>query len=376
MEHVQAHRDTLGGLGEPGSLPERLGLLHQRIQARFPQIHRVAAALYDDSRERVRTYIQSNLGESPLYLYEVPLGEAPDLKRVLASGQARVVEDLSVFDQGTHTHTHALRTGGFASSYTLPFFWQGHPEAFIFFNSRSPGAFHEEVLDELDVWAHLAGMLVVAELSAIKALMAALRTANRMVHLRDPETGGHLERMAAFSRLIACWLARKGIHCFDDETIETLTCFAPMHDVGKIGIPDAVLMKPGRLTEQETVVMHRHPSLGGELVEAIIQAFGADRLEHVELLRHVTEGHHEMLDGSGYPEGLKGDQVPIASRIIAVADIFDALTSHRPYKEAWSNQEAFDYLRRQTADHLDRDCVEAMIEQEAELVKIQTEFRE
>jgi len=373
---VQAHKDGLEGLGEPGSLPERLKLLHQQLQTRYPQIHRMAVALYDDTTGRARTFIQSTRGESPLCLYEIPLEEAPDLKRLLDSREGRVVEDLSVFAQGTHAHTRAIREGGFASSYTLPFFWQGHPEAFIFFNSREPGAFPEPCLDELDLWAHLVGMLVVAERASLKALLAALRTANQMVHLRDPETGGHLERMAAFSRLIAREMARRGLHPFDDATIETLACFAPMHDVGKIGIPDSVLMKAGRLTDQETQVMQRHPALGGELVSAILQAFGADRLEHVELLRQVTEGHHEMLDGSGYPEGLKGQQIPMAARIIAVADVFDALTSRRPYKEPWSNGEAFAYLQRQATDHLDRDCVEVLIALEPEVLRIQAEFLE
>jgi len=373
---IHAHPDFLGALGVAGSLAERLGLLHQQIRGRFPQIQRMALALYDPTQERIRTCLQSNEGESPLCLYEVSLEEAPDLKRILASGQGRVVEDLAVFDQGTHRHTQAIRKEGFASSYTLPFFWQGRPEAFIFFNSTRPKAFPEADLDELDLWAHLAGMLVVAELASVKALMAALRTANRMVHLRDPETGGHLERMAAFSRLIAVELGRRGLHPFDDETIEFLARFAPMHDVGKIGIPDSVLMKAGQLSEGERQIMRQHPALGGELVSAILEAFGADRLEHVELLRQVTEGHHEMLDGSGYPRGLKGEEIPMAARIIAVADVFDALTSQRPYKDPWSNQEAFDYLRHQAQDHLDRDCVEVLTQLGPELLRIQQAFRE
>lgn len=376
MEHVAAHRDILRNLGSIGLLQDKIVELHQQLRNRFPRIHRLAIALYEPSTGKVRTYLQSNTGESPLSLYETALVEAPSLAGLMASGEARLIQDLTVFDGGTHTHTKALRLAGFASSYTLPFYWQGHPEAFIFFNSREPAAFDLERLEELDVWAHLAGMLVVTELMSVKSLMAALRTANRLIHLRDPETGGHLERMAAFSRIIARELARTGVHAFDDETIETLASFAPMHDVGKIGIPDAVLMKPGPLTDDELRVMRRHPALGRAIVNAIIEAFGADRLEHVDLLSHVTEGHHEMMDGSGYPYGLSGEQIPIASRIIAVADVFDALTSRRPYKEPWTNEEAFAYLQRQARGCLDQDCVRALIRLADEVARIQATFKE
>nr|WP_320133541.1 HD domain-containing phosphohydrolase [uncultured Holophaga sp.] len=376
MGSVLTHRDTLDFLGRPGSLAQRLAGLHEALRQHFPAVHRLAVAACDPEAERVRTYLQSNEGESPLRHYEIPLEEAPGLRQLLASGRARVVEDLSSFDHGTHLHTRALREAGFASSYTLPFFWQGRPEAFIFMNSRMPGAFPEEALPELDLWGHLAGMLVVTEENAVRALLAALRTANRLVHLKDPETGGHLERMAAYTRVIARELASRGQQSFDDDLIETLAAFAPLHDVGKIGIPDAVLMKRGRLSEQEREVMQSHPSLGAEVVDTLVREFGVEHLEHIELLRHVTECHHELLDGSGYPVGLSGEQVPIAARIIAVADVFDALTSVRPYKSRWSNAEAFSFLRRQACGQLDLSCVEALLGREDEIERIQNAWRD
>lgn len=375
MAQIQWLPDLLHPLDGPAPLGRKLEGLHQLLQARLPQVHRMALALYDAESGRVSTFLQSQAGAPPMSLYDTLLQDAPALAQVAEGQEVRVVHDLAVYDGGLHHHTRALRQAGFASSLTLPFRWQGHLEAFIFYNSRAVGAFTGPVVEDLCLWGHLAGGLVVAELLAVRALMASLRTTARLVHLKDPETGGHLERMAAFTRLIALELGRQGHHPFTDAEVRALAAFAPMHDVGKIGIPDAVLLKPGRLDEAETAVMRGHPRLGGQIIEAILEAFGAEHLDHVDLLRHVAEGHHEMLDGSGYPKGLKGDQVPMASRIIAVADIFDALTSHRPYKEPWRNEAAFAYLRRQAQHQLDAPCVEALVARQTEVEAIQARFR-
>lgn len=374
MNAVLTRTDSLHALGANAGLNGKFEALHAALRARHPFVHRLALALFDEDTRRVRTFLQSNLGAPPLTLYEVRLDEAPGLARLAERGASRVVSDLSVFDGGEHAHTRALRAEGYRSSYTLPFLWNGKLEAFIFFNSLDRGRFGPELLPELDLWAHLAGTLVRCELASVRALRAALRTANHMVHLKDPETGGHLERMAHFSRLIARHLARIGRCAFDDETIEHIFAFAPLHDVGKIGVPDAVLMKPAALTEPEWRVMRRHPAQGREVVDAILAHFGAEHLEHVDLLRQVAQGHHEMLDGSGYPAGLSGDEVPLAARIIAVADIFDALTSHRPYKDPWPNDKAFEQLDRLAEHKLDRDCVAALMQHAEEVARIQQTF--
>lgn len=375
MEQVQWLPDILEPLGATGSLGGKLKVLHEALQTQHPEVDRMALALFDAGSTRVRTFLQSQDGALPFSLYDTLLEDAPALAQLAQGAAVRVVNDLRVFDGGLHHHTRALRQAGFGSSLAMPFRWQGRLEAFLFFNSRRPGVFSEATVSSLCLWGHLAGVVVMTELTAVRALMAALRTTIRLVHLKDPETGGHLERMAAFSRIIALELGRCGTHPFTDAEVTALEAFAPLHDVGKIGIPDAVLLKPGRLDEGEQAIMRRHPGIGGQIVEAILDAFGADHLDHVDLLRQVTEGHHEMLDGSGYPRGLSGSAVPMASRIIAVADIFDALTSRRPYKEPWSNDAAFDYLRRQAWQQLDADCVAALVACRREVEEIQRRFQ-
>ncbi len=171
---------------------------------------------------------------------------------------------------------------------------------------------------------------------------------SRAAEFRDPETGAHLLRMANYTRLIAqqLGLAR--------EQVELLFEAAPMHDIGKVGIPDAILLKPGRLDEAEFEIMKRHAEIG----QRILADSAAD------LLRAAAEiawCHHEKWDGSGYPRGLAGEAIPLSGRIVAVADVFDALTSERPYKRAWPLDKARQFLLDNRGAHFDPACVDAFL---------------
>jgi HD-GYP domain-containing protein (c-di-GMP phosphodiesterase class II) len=180
--------------------------------------------------------------------------------------------------------------------------------------------------------------------------------------------------MAYYARLIARQLASR--HGLSDEYVEKIFLFAPLHDVGKIGLPDSVLHKPGRLTPEEFELVKTHTIRGREIVDALVANFGLAGLEDVDALRNIAAYHHEALNGSGYPAGLADGAIPLEARIIAVADVFDALTSCRPYKRAWSNEEAFAALRDLAGVKLDRECVAALVSCRAEVEEIQRQFRE
>jgi HD-GYP domain-containing protein (c-di-GMP phosphodiesterase class II) len=197
-----------------------------------------------------------------------------------------------------------------------------------------------------------------------------------MVHYRDPETGGHLDRMARFSRLIAQDLAKNGIYKITDEFIEWVYAFSPMHDVGKIGIPDNVLLKPGKLNIEEFEVMKTHTLKGKAIINSMIENFNLESFDGIDILRNIATCHHETMDGQGYPFGLKNGEIPLEARIIAVADIFDALTSKRPYKAAWSNEEAFSLLERLAKDKLDQNCVLALMRNQDKILEIQAKFQD
>ena len=183
----------------------------------------------------------------------------------------------------------------------------------------------------------------------------------RAIEYRDAGTSAWLERMAHIAGLIAEQLGMS-----EDET-RMVEMAAPLHDIGKIAIPDAILLKPGLLTKEEMAVMRQHPRIGYELLcdsqNRFIQA-GAT----------IALRHHERFDGTGYPDGLAGDDIPLEARIVAVADVLDALLSPRPYKKAWDIEAALDYIRSQRGRHFDPRCVDALLESSERLHEICRRF--
>jgi putative two-component system response regulator len=163
---------------------------------------------------------------------------------------------------------------------------------------------------------------------------------------RDPETGAHILRMAHYSKHIAHNMG------LSPEQQELLLQAAPMHDIGKVGTPDAILLKPGKLTVGEFEIMKEHAFIGYEVL-------GTSKSPLLKEAAEIAHTHHEKFDGSGYPRGLKGSEIPIFGRIVAVADVFDALTSERPYKKAWSIEQASQLLRDGSGKHFDPECVAA-----------------
>jgi HD-GYP domain-containing protein (c-di-GMP phosphodiesterase class II) len=180
--------------------------------------------------------------------------------------------------------------------------------------------------------------------------------------------------MSRYARLIAKRLA--GRHRLDDSYIEHVFMFSPLHDIGKIAIPDRVLLKRGDLDSDERAIMDSHSVRGREMIDNMLANFALGGLHYIDILRNIAEYHHEAVDGSGYPAGLKDQAIPLEARICSVADVFDALTSERPYKPAWSNDEAFAYLASVAGEKLDRECVQALLDQRDEVERIQRQFVE
>jgi putative two-component system response regulator len=180
---------------------------------------------------------------------------------------------------------------------------------------------------------------------------------------RDPETGSHILRMAHYSRLIAAALGQ------DEEATQLIYEAASVHDVGKVGIPDVILLKPGRLTPEEFEVMKGHAGIG----HRILKDSPSPKLQ---IAATIALTHHERYDGAGYPKGLAGEAIPLPGRIAAVADVFDALTSARPYKVAWPLDKAADYLREQAGGHFDRKCIDAFFRAWLDIEAIRAHYRD
>lgn len=192
----------------------------------------------------------------------------------------------------------------------------------------------------------------------------------RLAESRDPETGTHLERVRLYCRVLAERLTMnpRFTREIDSEFIRLLYATSPLHDIGKVGIPDSVLLKPGLLSTVEFEVMKSHASLGAETLDAALGQF--PQAKFLRMARDIALTHHERFDGTGYPRGLKGDAIPLCGRIVALADVYDALTTKRVYKAAYSHEVARSIILEGNGKHFDPALVEAFIECEEEFRRI------
>ena len=368
------HHDVLEQLNKHIPLREKLVVAHDSVSELFPFIARIAVAIYDPETSLLKTYLHSSGEDNPLENYQALLDDAPSLKEILKKGLPRVVNNLLTFEDSESEHARRIGRQGYAASYTMPMFNEGHFFGFIFFNSYEKDVFDESVLRQIDIYGHMISLMLINEMTSINTLKAAVKTAGGVTHFRDPETGSHLDRMSRYSRLIAEELAAK--YELDDAYIEHVFMFSPLHDIGKIGIPDNILLKPSSLDDAETNIMKTHAMKGRVMIDELLENFGLENIKYVDVLRNIAEFHHEAVNGRGYPSGKKGDEIPLEARIVAVADVFDALTSERPYKDAWDNEKAIKTLKQLSGQVLDQDCVDALLKNKEKVEQIQAQFGE
>lgn len=186
---------------------------------------------------------------------------------------------------------------------------------------------------------------------------------SKAAEYRDPETGMHILRMANYSYLIGKKLG------LPSDQLDLLFQAAPMHDIGKVGTPDHILLKPGRLDPDEMAVMRQHATIGYEILRGSSSPL-------LQMAAEIANTHHEKYDGTGYPNGVKGEEIALVGRIVAVADVFDALTSTRPYKPAWELDKAANFMREQRGLHFDPQCLDAFFECWEEVLTIHHQNQE
>jgi len=190
-----------------------------------------------------------------------------------------------------------------------------------------------------------------------------IRRLGRAAEYRDNETGLHIIRMSQISALLA---QAEGM---SESEVDLLLNASPMHDIGKIGIPDHILLKPGKFEPNEWEIMKTHSTIGADILSG-------DDADLLIMASEIALTHHEKWDGSGYPNGLKGEEIPLVGRITAIADVFDALTSVRPYKKAWPISEAVEYIKAESGKHFDPYLVEHFVENLPAIKKIKKDYAE
>ncbi len=301
----------------------------------------------------------------------IPVGEAAS-----AHAQAFREEYLVHSDNQRLEPGMQVLSDEHAAVLILPVISNNGPVGVFEFASRTEGAFSPQDIGlcsmAVDQMAYsLENMRLVGELS--RSRDAVIRGMALLAEIRDPHIGGHLSRICEYSGLLARQLAgRMGYHQVTREFVDSISRSAALHDVGKVGIPDSILLKPGKLTADEYDVMKTHTITGAELLRGLMADFGEYAL--ITMGAEVALCHHEWWDGSGYPRGLAGREIPLSARIVAIADVYDALTSRRIYKQAWSQDDTMQTLRDKAGTHFDPDLVEVFLARPDLLAEIRDRY--
>jgi HD-GYP domain-containing protein (c-di-GMP phosphodiesterase class II) len=360
-----------------GNLENFMPRLKRRMERLMP-CDRLAVAFIDGDGEVVAE--SAALGYDEVHLepgFRQPLSDT-SLGDVAAGGHPRIISDLEYYYRKVHKSegTELILREGMRSSLTFPIVIRDRCVGFLFASSAERNAYNRSHISRGERILTLLKQHIYFHY-VIQQIVAA--TANAFVKLmerKDNETSLHITRMSRYSHAIARRLAESdpGV---TPTMLREILWFAPLHDIGKIGIPDAVLLKPGKLDPEERRIIEGHVSIGVEVVETMDRDL--DRIIRQSLLPtalDIISGHHEKFDGTGYPAGLAGEDIPLAGRITAVADVFDALTSRRPYKDALSVEEALEIMREGRGSHFDPKVFDAFLDTLQEIREVYEENKE
>ncbi|MDF9389392.1 HD domain-containing protein [Vibrio sp. 1151_11] len=342
-----------------GPLNKQLANIHQRMQVKVPEIDRISFALYDHHHDNLKTYADSTFHGGELIHYEFPLAELPVLKQCAQNGQSRSVENIPIQLKPDYPHTRWLIEQGYCSSLAIPTYHQQAFIGFIFLNSCQSHLFTEQVKQNVEPFIEMIRFAVCSEYDLVHTILETVNLTQARSPEHQLESKEHKERISCYAKVIATEVA--DIYQLDDETIDNIIQFSRYHDIGKLALPTSLLLNPNTLDKPERAQLYSHIEKGIEIINQIIDDIGTPDHPCISILKEIVAYHHEFLDGSGYPYGLMQDNIPISARIIAVANVFDALTSHRPYKQAWSVPFALLELEKMVVSgKLDKHCVNAL----------------
>lgn len=361
-------------LSKRTAIVDKIRHIRQELNQENHGIDRISLVVYHEERNTLQTYAMDEEVDGNFSNYEVKFDKCESLVQIANEKKARIINDLKKTHSKKARHTGHIEMAGYQSSYTMPLYFDNKLMGFFFANSRTKNAINEALTQKLGLISIMVTLTLHQDLSEIKMLKSTVESMKLVSQYRDPETGEHLKRMAYFSLIIARSVAKK--YHLSDTFIEHLFLYAPLHDIGKLTVPDSILLKPGRLTVDEYEQMKLHTLQGRDLIENLITIYQLSDMPHIDILKNIVHYHHEQLDGKGYPKGLSGTDIPIEAKIVTVADIFDALTSNRPYKKAWTNQAAFGELYRLSETKIEYELVYALEQHYEEIVEIQQLFED
>lgn len=287
----------------------------------------------------------------------------------------QVIDDLGQIGADETEIRNYIQASGFKSGLRVPFVVDDQLYGLTFFTAHEKHCFTPEIMLQMQVYVRVIAQLINSEDCTAQDLNSAVSAILRLNNVNQSESPQHLKRVAHYSRLIATNCA--DTYSLSEEWIKHLYLFAPLHDIGKVFMPDELLMKPGPLSPEEFERMKTHTLKGRDMIDHTIDSFGyKNHLHYTSMLRNIVTHHHETIDGKGYPYGLKGDEIPLEAKIVAVADILDAMLTKRAYKEAWSIDKTLAELQKLSGAKLDAEFIGILASHEQELVNIRTESAE
>ncbi len=374
FKEQQIFKDFKNLVSQSYHLDDILEMFYEKLND-LMEIDRIGIAFVDYRKNKiiaehgVANYEEIKIGPG----FEVSIDKT-SLKKQLKSHMGIINNNIpaSIEKKPHSVSLNLIAAEGIKSNMIVPLITNNVVFGFIFISSSRLNHFSEESLEFASkIIYEISGALNRSYL--LKVVLSKMTTTfAKLVDRKDNETGDHILRMVSYSKIIAEGLRRMDIptHPVDRRMILEIERNASVHDIGKVGIPDNILKKPGKLTPEEWQIMKTHVMIGGEIFADLRRDLGLFEADFYKVPEEIVKFHHEKFDGSGYPYRLSGAEIPLVARIVALGDVFDALTSERVYKKAFSFEKALEILRESTGTHFDPVVVEAFFNQLDEIKKI------
>lgn len=343
----------------------------------IPYTH-IGVALVDDNKKIIRAAygISSDYHKNlpaKLIGYQTSI-KTTSLGEIIRTGKYRVINDLEDYLKGKkiNEYNKILLQEGIRSSITFPLKNNDDVIGIIFFSSNTKNIYTKTHIDFLNTLANSITLSIEEDILMDDMIISSVLSLAKLTEERDPETGDHIERMKKYCIFLAELLSKneKYRDIVNFQYIKNIERFSPLHDIGKVAISDDILLKPGKLTKEEFEVMKTHASYGAKTLSMSEEVLNKRGRSVFSMGIEITGSHHEKWNGSGYPNGLRGDAIPLSARIVAIADVFDALTSKRPYKEPFSFDESINIITKESGVHFDPDIVKVFIDNKESLKEL------
>lgn len=373
--------ELISNLNKGVSFDGILNYIYSSFSEFIPYSHIGIALLKDDEK-----ILEASYGISDPALDELPKKLAgikaevskTSLGNIIENGTPRVINDLEKYTKNKDTEYNLiLMQHGIKSSITLPLKINQKPVGIIFFSSIYKNTYKQEHISFLEILSDSIAISLNKNIFIDELLYSTLLALAKMAEARDEDTGDHLDRMKKYSVKIAECLLED--HKFEDvitlSFIKNIERFSPMHDIGKVGIRDGILLKPGQLTDEEFAEMKKHTTYGTEVLRIAEGNIKKQSYSMFKMGIEITENHHEKWNGTGYPNKKSGNDIPLSARIVAVADVLDALTSKRPYKKAFPFENSLRLIVEGKGNHFDPTIIDTIIKHKDDIYELFMSFK-